>query len=252
MYHGYSQIDNSWGKTDTNVNLPLLYNKLYFIESGEGTEVMPTGKVNLKKNHAYLFPLKTKYNYFTDSYIRHFFIHFNFSLYNFLDIFDLYKLKTYEIKYDFNKAFKILSKYDNNNIIDKLYIKSFLIQILLKFVDKNIKIDVKKFSFLEKYKDIIDYINNNLGNDLTLEKIAEQALLTPAYLSYSFKHDLGINIKQYINDKIVEKAANLLITTSKKVKEISRELHFSDEFYFSKFFKKYTFSSPGKYRKNHD
>ncbi|NSW89572.1 MAG: helix-turn-helix transcriptional regulator [Firmicutes bacterium] len=47
---------------------------------------------------------------------------------------------------------------------------------------------------------------------------------------------------------IIHKAKEELLTSNSSIKEIAYKLKFSDEFYFSRFFKKHTGIPPSKYR----
>ena len=56
-------------------------------------------------------------------------------------------------------------------------------------------------------------------------------------------------VKEYLNSKRIEKAAQMLLMTELSMDEISREVGFNSAAYFSKLFKKYKGISPLKYRK---
>ncbi|WP_084133468.1 helix-turn-helix domain-containing protein [Clostridium grantii] len=57
-----------------------------------------------------------------------------------------------------------------------------------------------------------------------------------------------IHTRQYIIKKRLELAQLLLVNTSKKVKEISRETGFDNEKYFSRLFKAKMKITPSEYR----
>jgi AraC family transcriptional regulator len=60
---------------------------------------------------------------------------------------------------------------------------------------------------------------------------------------------MGVTPLNYINQKRVEKGKYLLEHTQFSVGEISEEVGFKDELYFSRVFKKYVGISPLAYRK---
>lgn len=78
---------------------------------------------------------------------------------------------------------------------------------------------------------------------------AEFSLSTDAF-SKKVKKQFSRSPSQLINERIILEAKKLLHLTYKSIKEISHELNFEDEFYFSRYFKKNVGISPSSYRKN--
>ena len=79
---------------------------------------------------------------------------------------------------------------------------------------------------------------------------AELAHLSPNYLSDLLKKETGKNIKEHINDTVVNKAKTLLLNSSNTVNEIAYELGFNYPHYFSRMFKSKTGFTPAKYRES--
>ena len=67
-------------------------------------------------------------------------------------------------------------------------------------------------------------------------------------LSKRCKKTFGKSPSQLIHERLVLEAKKLLHLTRHSVKEVAFKLHFKDEHYFSRFFKKSTGLSPQKYR----
>lgn len=72
--------------------------------------------------------------------------------------------------------------------------------------------------------------------------------ITNNTLSKAVKKEFAKTPTQLINERIVLESKKLLHLTYRSVKEIASELGFSDEFYFSRYFKKSVGCSPKKYR----
>jgi AraC-like DNA-binding protein len=66
--------------------------------------------------------------------------------------------------------------------------------------------------------------------------------------STAFSRNIGISPKEYLSRRINEKALAMVTHTDMKMKEIADALRFSDEFYFSRFFKKMNGQPPSAYR----
>ncbi|MCI5649921.1 MAG: PocR ligand-binding domain-containing protein [Fusicatenibacter sp.] len=94
----------------------------------------------------------------------------------------------------------------------------------------------------------IRYISKNFTRNLTLDEVAEQVHLNPAYFSTLFKQSTGSSFKEYLNMVRVEESKRLLSNTDYSIIDISLATGFGDQSYFSKVFKKYTGMTPKQYR----
>lgn len=97
----------------------------------------------------------------------------------------------------------------------------------------------------------IDYIYDNLHGRISLEDLAAASDLSPSYLSKLFHNEVGITIAQYITNKKIEAAKNLLSFTEYTTTDISNYLCFSSESHFISVFRKVTGTTPKKFRTEH-
>ena len=87
--------------------------------------------------------------------------------------------------------------------------------------------------------DIKTYIQENLQDpDLTLDHLAERAGLSAGYLRQIFKQETGQTINDYLITCRIEKACDLLKTTSQPAREIAVAVGYLDSRYFYTLFKK--------------
>lgn len=84
----------------------------------------------------------------------------------------------------------------------------------------------------------IEYINNNLHNDIPLAKLAEICGLTPNYFSFSFKNAIGESPQKYISKLRLARAKELLIYTENNISEIADICGYSSVKTFSDTFRK--------------
>ncbi len=89
---------------------------------------------------------------------------------------------------------------------------------------------------------------NREGTLPTVEKLAAQLNVSSSYLSDMLRNLTGQNTQQHINDKLIEKAKEILTTTNFTVSEIAYQLGFEYPQSFSKLFKKKTDLTPNEYR----
>lgn len=102
-------------------------------------------------------------------------------------------------------------------------------------------------------KDLVyfqDLIENYYKTERSMTFYAAKFSLSTDAFSKKVKKQFSKSPSQLINERIILEAKKLLHLTYKSIKEISQELNFEDEFYFSRYFKKNVGVSPSLYRKN--
>lgn len=96
----------------------------------------------------------------------------------------------------------------------------------------------------------IRFIEKNYHQEkLTLEKIAKEVHVSPAYLCNLFKVETGINFGEFLLEIRMEKAMELLRVKRLKTYEVAEKVGYSNPQYFSICFKRYTNYSPAEYKK---
>lgn len=145
-----------------------------------------------------------------------------------------------------------------NNGVDEFSQEVIIAQIelMLSYVNRFYKrqfITRKTVSsdILEKTESILDdYLNHKtlyLGVP-TVQYLSDQLHISPGYLSDMLRSLVGKNTKQYIHEKLIEKAKERLTNTELTVSEIAYELGFEHPQSFSKLFKIKTDMSPLEFR----
>lgn len=94
----------------------------------------------------------------------------------------------------------------------------------------------------------ISFIEENYGQNITLQDVADHVAISKNYLSMLFKQETGINFVAYLNQYRIEKAKQLLTTTNMKIYEIADSIGFYSPYYFSKVFKEITKMQCKEYR----
>lgn len=94
----------------------------------------------------------------------------------------------------------------------------------------------------------VNFIERNLGRDVTLEIVAESVNISACYLSRLFKKTLNVNFVTYLTTRRMELAKELLVSTELPVSSIAMDLAYADVSYFCKSFKKQVGMSPAGYR----
>lgn len=92
-------------------------------------------------------------------------------------------------------------------------------------------------------------MHETLNRPVDLEMLAKDLNVSYPHFRKSFKETVGMSPGQYHLNIRIEKACRLLKETSLTMTEISYQLGFESEFYFSRIFKKKTGLAPTQFRK---
>ena len=101
-----------------------------------------------------------------------------------------------------------------------------------------------------QFTEIFKFIEQNLGADLRIASLAAVYGTSQDAFSMAFKRSTGMSPKDYMTRRLNQKALQCVINTNLQMKEIAEQLHFSDEYYFSRFFQKLNGAPPSRYRKD--
>lgn len=127
-------------------------------------------------------------------------------------------------------------------------IHSYLIQILIHTM-RSIYTDVKVFSADDTIQNILKYINTKYMEDISLKSICEEYNYSVTHMCAKFKKNAGISFMEYLQKVRIENSMRLLVNTSKTVENIANDVGYLDIKSFYKIFKKYTNTTPAKFRK---
>ena len=100
---------------------------------------------------------------------------------------------------------------------------------------------------------LMEYTDSHcLSYDFQIKNMADHFNITPQYMRKLFKSHTGLSISEYISNKRLERAMELLTNTDMTLQDIVVEIGNSDISGFVRFFKQKTGLTPGQYRKaNH-
>ena len=93
-------------------------------------------------------------------------------------------------------------------------------------------------------------IASQYQNHISLESISEQLHITPEYLSYLFRRDMGINFIVYLRNYRIQQALEILKEGNMRIFEVANAVGFTDAKYFCRVFRNVTGQSPSTYTKN--
>ncbi len=103
--------------------------------------------------------------------------------------------------------------------------------------------------YSESVSKMLDYINKNYMQDISLDDIAEIVNLHPNYASSLFKKENGTSFIQYLNSYRIMKAKDFIkMNAELPLEKIAERVGYENSCHFIKVFKKYCNVTPGEYR----
>jgi two-component system, response regulator YesN len=181
----------------------------------------------------------------------------------------LNELKQLPSPKDIEQSIQVLTVQSINRLIKKTFVKDEmgLVQEALQLTRKSPNFTELKrniTAWMGKLLKIMEEINqqemanpietaknwilDNLGNNITIDKIAKEIHMNPTYFCEYFKNRTGETVLDYVTKARIEKSRELLLSTDLKIYDISQQVGYTDTKYFSKLFRKYFGEVPSKYK----
>jgi transcriptional regulator GlxA family with amidase domain len=98
-------------------------------------------------------------------------------------------------------------------------------------------------------RDVQDWMTDHLDDDLSVERLARRAAMSPRNFARSFAREVGVTPARYVEDLRVEAARRLLETTARPVEEVAAACGFGTAETMRRTFVRRLHVSPSDYRK---
>ena len=136
----------------------------------------------------------------------------------------------------------------------ELEVVSLLLKLFSLFYKENSFFEIKKNQNTSKQAQniikLIDWIEENYTEIITLEKLSEVSGLNPKYICRIFKEYTSKTPINYINEKRIEAACHEMTMNGSSVTKAAYDCGFNDLSYFSKIFKTHKGITPKEYKKS--
>lgn len=103
--------------------------------------------------------------------------------------------------------------------------------------------------YSEQVRDMIRYIRNHYGNEISLESLGDQFHMNGVYLGQIFKKETGETFLKYLTNYRIQEAKRLLEDNKLSITEISELVGYRTSQYFSQIFIKSVGMRPQEYRR---
>ena len=152
-----------------------------------------------------------------------------------------------------NLGLALQSQLERGNKASRLYIESasnlIAAHLLQHYATHQLAVREYNYGLApSKLKKVVEYIERHLSTDLSLKEIAQQIDLSQSHFSRLFKQSVGLSPWQYVIQRRVETAKQLLKNEDLTIDRVSDRLGFLSHSQFTIFFRKYTDVSPKQYR----
>lgn len=110
--------------------------------------------------------------------------------------------------------------------------------------------DSKKETYksINRQSQLLRYINQYYDSKVNIEELAEDFGLSSRSVRKFFEESLGMSCTEYITMLRMEKAKELLWNSRRSITDIAITVGYSSSQYFSNVFRRYTGTTPGKFR----
>jgi AraC family transcriptional regulator, arabinose operon regulatory protein len=186
------------------------------------------------------------------------FFHFNFLLFKQIDFLELFNIPTLikGIPTDFFTAtladdLTTTCTNDSPKIICELVETQALGFQLLSYLLKRAEQKPQLMKLLcdrQRFFAVFKHIAENYHRPVSLKELASIACLSVSAFHASFKDSTGLSPLRYLREQRINEARKLLFTTDMLLGNIADTLGYSDQFSFSKSFKRTCGQSPTEYR----
>lgn len=112
------------------------------------------------------------------------------------------------------------------------------------------KKDIQQLRCVDELLSIMEHINKNLDQNITLEQLSHVGNISPNYLCTVFKQLNGMTVWEYILIRRIEEAKRLLQNSNESILNIQLACGFRSSSNFNKAFKRLVGMSPSEYRKH--
>jgi AraC family transcriptional regulator len=269
----YVRLNKTWNYR--NVISPFY--RIYLIDDGFGSLGNKDNDLLLEKGFLYLIPSFTLCNHHCSNHLSQYYIHVLEESVDGNSLFSenrkVFKIEATEgdtaifkrimqlnpgrgLKgvvnpKEYEKQSTLAGFQQRNNLIplaDYIETGGLIFQLVARFLrTENFKLaENRKIS--SKVLDAINYIQTHLHTNITVELLAERANQNPNYFSRIFLQYTAERPLVYVQNKRIERAQYLILTTALTLSDIATDTGFESLSYFSRIFRRVSGQSPSHYK----
>jgi len=145
----------------------------------------------------------------------------------------------------------LITKSVGSDLLFESLARVFLIKLIQKYGDLPEEELEFSSSFTSKhYQQVLEHIQENYRQNITVEELAEVAALSVAHFSRLFKKATGQSPMAFVMAYRIEQAKRKLTNLDMPIIDIALECGFADQSHFNRVFRKHEGTTPKAYRKS--
>ena len=133
---------------------------------------------------------------------------------------------------------------------DAFRLKGILWEAVADFIRTNGVSRQYNPSYSELIERVFLLAQNPVSVQNHINHMASRLNVSTSTLSKRFRQETGMTLSTYLNQLVINRACYLLHTTDSSISDIAKQLGFSDQFHFAKYFRKGMNLPPSIYRRN--
>lgn len=240
--------DNNWHYD----NILIGYVRLYYIIEGECIIEVDGIRHIAKPGQMFFLPCNSTQKLYTEKNktVKKYWVHCTLPCgeYDFSELINLPYFIEVKDRQTIESLFQNIIAYKSDiSLTDKLNQKADILRLLAYYIqhEDNSRIDIE---FDTQISYIIDYIDNNLSENLSLENLSSMVHFHPSYFVRYFKAATRLTPMSYINNRRIRLAQKLLLGEKIPIQDIASKVGFKSPHYFCRCFKQKTGFTPTEYR----
>ncbi len=240
----YVNLDSRWKKDRAGDP----YSRLYYIRSGEGHLRVDGETIRLEPGYVYLVPSGLKFSHSCPRRLSKLYFHITITATEGLDLLGAGHCvcRAPFSDAEFETLMKSAQATDYLEVMQlKLLLYKAVVDCMKTLPESNMPI--RHYSAM--VEQAMQYIRGHTRMGLTAREIAQAQFVSESGLRKRFREETGMTLGQYMEDLLFFRARQLLTQSRGSIGEISRELGFSDQFYFSRRFKEKFNQTPSRFRR---
>lgn len=246
FYLRYGEVGKEWN-TDAAPRCDGSH-YIHLVCDGEAIIRWRGGELRMQPNHAYWLPAHVSVHATALGRYCHYYIAFRCAWHALSDIFWDWPtpicLGPWDAK-DFIPVWKQLPMtlgelWRTHIMLQRMFAESFqpLDEVIRRANSLHVRFQ-KMFALIDRSPDA----------RVRVSDMAKAEFMTTNAFSRAFHSHFGTSPKNYLNQRLNQEICRLLLSTELPIKNIAEKLHFTDEYYFNRFFNRMNNVSPARYRR---
>ena len=243
-YSGYVTTDESWRQPPLRGDI----SRLYLVEEGSGVVYSDTEQMLLEPGNVYLLPKGAPCGYYGTDRVKKLFFHVELEQ-NYRDVFENSR-HFLSFPIPIARIRELTALYFSDRAEEQLRLQSAVLELLMRFMQHPRYGGDLPPQLSAPVRCALELIAAAPRADIRVSDLAEHCHVSAALLGRRFREELGVTPSAYVERCVMEEARRLLTGSDRSLGEISEQLGFCDQFYFSRRFRAFFGVSPRSYRKN--